>query len=289
MTKRRKSKSHSRKIRCTTKSPRRKNRVFQATGSTKIDVREIEHRNSEPTQLPSPNETDQDPKSQFLAAFHPQLLGNVAYFCAAKSMSMTGDLLEAAAPAVLAFQERMRPMDALEELALNQALISHARAAWLSVLATKQTNAQSLAIINEAADRASSTFVRLTRAIREHRKPTNPSTTVSIGQANVAGQQIVQNIQEHESHKNHDEQTGIPSDQATVAEVVPVIHEGIEITSIGHPANATVDAKYGAPKPGGKGPGRDECVEARRKVSQGHRAAKIGKEDNSRAEVCDRG
>jgi hypothetical protein len=35
-------------------------------------------------------------------------------------MSMGGELLEAAAPAVLAFQERMRPMDALEELALTR-------------------------------------------------------------------------------------------------------------------------------------------------------------------------
>jgi hypothetical protein len=98
----------------------RKSRALQVPGSTKIDVREIAHRSSAPPQLPASNKSGQDPKSQFLATFHPQLLGNVAYFCAAKSMSMTGDLLEAAAPAVLAFQERMCPTDALEELALTR-------------------------------------------------------------------------------------------------------------------------------------------------------------------------
>jgi hypothetical protein len=108
-----------RKGRKTSKSPRRKNRASQAPGSTKIDVREIAHRNPAPTQLLASNKSGQDPKSQFVAAFHPQLLGNVAYFSICKSISFTGDLLEAAAPALLAFQERMRPMDALE-LALTR-------------------------------------------------------------------------------------------------------------------------------------------------------------------------
>jgi hypothetical protein len=73
-----------------------------------------------PAQLFASNKSERDSKSQFLAAFHPQLLGNVPYFSLSKSMSLTGDLLEAAAPALLAFQERMRPMDALEELALTR-------------------------------------------------------------------------------------------------------------------------------------------------------------------------
>jgi hypothetical protein len=258
MAKRRKSKSSSRKT-CKPSGVRhRKNRSLEIFSQTNGGHLEIAHGGLAPAQLPASNKSEQDSKSQFLAAFHPQLLGNVAYFCLSKSMSLTGDLLEAAAPAVLAFQERMRPTDALEELALSQALITHARAAWLSTLAIKQTNAQSLAVMNEAADRASSTFARLMRAIREHRKPTNPSTTVSIAQANVAAQQIVQNIPGQESQKNHDEQTGIPGEQATVTASVQAIDEGIAVAPNGHQTNEAVDKKHRATKPRRKGSGSDE-------------------------------
>jgi hypothetical protein len=194
MATRGKSKSFPRKNRKAVRSPRRKNRALGISNPIKGGPCEIAQHSPAPLQLPASNKSEQDSKSQFLAAFHPQLLGNLPYFFLAKSMSMGGELLEAAAPAVLAFQERMCPTDALEELALSQALITHARAAWLATLATKQTDAQSVAIVNEAADRASGTFARLMRAIREHRKPTNPTTTVSIGQANVAGEQVVQNM-----------------------------------------------------------------------------------------------
>jgi hypothetical protein len=46
------------------------------------------------------------------------------------------------------------------------------------------------------------------RALSDYRQPTK-SANISIGQANVAGQQLVQNIQNQRLKEKYDEQTKI--------------------------------------------------------------------------------
>ena len=109
-------------------------------------------------------------------------------------MGLPQELAESTALATLTFQEEMCPRDALERLALSQMLLVHGRVAWLSKLLPAQADAGSLGVVSEACERALGSFLRLMRAFREYREPKNSSTTVSIGQANVAGQQVVQNL-----------------------------------------------------------------------------------------------
>jgi hypothetical protein len=47
------------------------------------------------------------------------------------------------------------------------------------------------------------------RAIGKYRQPTNSGMAISIGQANLAQQQVVQNIREVPQKKNVDERTRI--------------------------------------------------------------------------------
>jgi hypothetical protein len=94
------------------------------------------------------------------------------------------------------FVERVAPQNALEELLAKELLWSHTRAAALSIRACKETAPQRVRTINHAADGASNTSRRLVRALMDCRRPQRGGDTfMSIGQANVAGQQVVQNQQ----------------------------------------------------------------------------------------------
>jgi hypothetical protein len=172
---------------------------------------------------------------------------------------MPVELGDASWQAPLQFQQQMRAKDALERLAHTQILMAHARTAWLTKLATRQTDMKALAVILEACDRASSTFVKLMRATAEYRQPKTPPTTVSIGQANVAHQQLVQNIQGKEGKRiENDEQTQIGP--AIDTEAVSAITKGLEIPEGRNPAHTTLDEKHGAKECRGKGQGRQERI-----------------------------
>jgi hypothetical protein len=229
-------------------------------------------------QAPLSNEPDQGVVRKLIEKLHPDLLGDLAYERLSQCMGVSGELLDMATPAAFNFQQDMRPKDGLERLTLTQALLAHGRVAWLTKLATAQTNAHALGIIVEACERASGTFVRLVRALGEYRQPRNSSPNVSIAQANVAHQQIVQNVQIMEGkHKEDDEQTRINEKGAAInAEAVPVIQTGIEVAEGRNLANKTLEEKHGAKKPGRKIQGRDELAAARRAVSHRRRAAKVG-------------
>jgi hypothetical protein len=206
-----------------------------------------------------PNSPDQGSRAQILARMHPDLVGDSAYARLSESMSMPVELGDASWQAPLQFQQQMRAKDALERLAYTQILMAHARTAWLATLATRQTDVKALAIILEACDRASSTFVKLMRATSEYRQPKIPPTNVSIGQANVAQQQVVQNIQGLEAKRiENDEQTKIGPD--IHAEEIPAITHGLEIAEGRNPAHATLDEKHGAKECRGKGHLRHERV-----------------------------
>lgn len=115
--------------------------------------------------------------------------------------------MELALAAILSFQKQMHPKDGLERLALSQILMAHARTAWLTKLLAAETEATTLAVISEAAERASGTFARLTRAIAEYRQPKTSHATVSIGQANLAGQEVIQKVERQEVHQTKCQRT----------------------------------------------------------------------------------
>ena len=97
------------------------------------------------------------------------------------------------------------------------------------------------------------------RTLDEYRRPRITNATVSIGQANVAGNQLVQNIQNQEATPKHGNQTKIGLNRAPInAEVVPANTRGIAVTPNSHPTNAAVDKKHRATESRRKGSGSDE-------------------------------
>jgi hypothetical protein len=218
---------------------------------------QLARRNSEPCNTLSKLDSNQNcPKGDNLP---PDFLGNAAYLLLADKMALGPTLLEAAGLGAISFQEHMETGDGLERLAISQILVTNARVMWLSKLLTEQTNTKAIAIISAAIDSGISTFVRLVRTLDEYRRPRIANTTVSIGQANVAGNQLVQNIQNQEATVKHGNQSKIDLNRAPInAEVVPANTRGITVTPKSHSTNTAVDKKHGATKPRRKGPGGDE-------------------------------
>ncbi len=253
----------------TAKSKRNMKTAPQLSDSKQAGNQKLARRGSGTLQ-PSPSgRSDQDSGTNKLAAVHPDSLADVAYVHLSNKMALGQEQLEMAAPAVLSFQQQMRPKDALERLALTQALMAHGRVAWLTKLATSQTDVHALATINESCERASGTFVRLLRAIGEYHQPRDSSATVSIGQANLAHQQIVQNIQKQEARQeeNVDERTRIRANKAAArAEAISAVEERVAITPNGHLANPAMDEEYRPQEPGRKGSNQHERAQTRRKV-----------------------
>ena len=189
----------------------------------------------------------------------PDFLGTAAYLLVADKMSLGPELLEAAGLGAISFQEHMQSKDGLERLAISQLLVTHGRVMWLSKLLTEQTKTKAIATLSASIDSALSTFARLIRALDEYRRPRGANTTVSIGQANVAGNQLVQNIQNQEVTPKYGNQTKSAPDQAAInTEIVPADTRGIALTPNGHQPKAPMDKKHGTKKPRRKGSGSDE-------------------------------
>ncbi|MFZ0635271.1 MAG: hypothetical protein WA755_00240 [Candidatus Acidiferrales bacterium] len=227
------------------------------------------------------DKSSQDSTRQALRNFHPDLLGDLAYIGVCESMFLSGELLDAAVHCGVSFQKQMAPKDALERLALMQALMAHARAAWLAKLTTAQTSPQSVAIVSEATDRASSTFVRLMRAIGEYRKPTSASTFVSVQQANVAQQQVVQNVHKREKHqiKKDDKRTRISQHAAASTPTLPAHAKRNVLLAGGHSSNAAVDKEHWTKDRQRKVARPHECIPTRSALKHRYRAAKTGERD----------
>ena len=279
MTNRLKSKALSRtprKPRKTIKSPGRKHPVPRLRAPSHPDSQKLARPGSEQLDAATFDNHNQN-IVKIMAKYHPDLLGDLAYTSVTDAVFDGDEFSDASRSAGLEFQKQMRPKDPLERLALTQALLAHTRATWLTKLATTQSDVLALRITCEAADRSSCTFARLLRAIAEYRQPRNASPTVSIGQANLAGQQVVQNIQKQvSSQEKSDEQTRIEHGGTIDAEVVSAVKAGVEITQSCNPADATLDKKHRAKESGRKTSSRDERVQTRRAV-RGHRGpAKTG-------------
>jgi hypothetical protein len=216
-----------------------------------------------------------------IAKSHADVGGHAAYMELCEQMSMPPEWVDAAGSGSISFQREMRPKDGLEELALDQLLLAHTRSVWLTRLLAHQKDMQSIGIISEACERAVGTFARLMRAISEYRRPSNASTTVSIGQANVGGNQVVQNlVKEGRQKQKNGERTRISQDTAASTPALSANEGRIALPSGGHSANPALDKEHGPDKRQRKGASTDECTPSRPTVSRHHYAAKAsGKND----------
>lgn len=260
-------------------SPRNMPAVPQLPSAVDRKAQELALSGRGELQLASLKELD---RARLFEKAHPVTLASAAYIHFSGQMGLPQELAEATGPATLTFQEEMHPRDALERLALSQMLLVHGRVAWLSKLLPAQADAASLGIISEACERALGSFLRLMRAFREYREPKNSSTTVSIGQANVAGQQVVQNLMKEERRgKENDEQTRIMRETGAASPPPLPANEGrIALPADRHSTKPAVDKKHGSKNGRRKGAGSDECSPSRPTISRRHCAAKGREKDD---------
>jgi hypothetical protein len=216
---------------------------------------------------------------------HPVIVGGLPYgLLTASTTGGDDELCDLAAPAAMTFIEEMRPRDALQRLALSQALLAHSRASWLTKLMTGQTDGTSLSAISEASERAANTLARLMRALREYREPKSATVSIAqVGQANLGHGQVIQNFlrQEVPQKFKGDEQTRISSaGNATEPKALLTVGDRLAVTPAQHTANPALDEKYWAKNAGGKSPSRRQCVKARRARPDSHRIPKTNNGNN---------
>ena len=174
-------------------------------------------------------------------------------------MALGPELLEAAGLGAVGFQDQIQSKDGLERWAISQVLVTHGRVMWLSKLLTEQTSTKAMATISASIDSALSTFARLMRALDEYRRPRGPNTSVSIGQANVASNQVVQNIQNQEATAQYGNQTRTKPDAAPInTAILPANTKRITVTPSDPQTDKAVDKKHWTKKPRRKGSGSDE-------------------------------
>ncbi|MCC7349404.1 MAG: hypothetical protein IT446_02445 [Phycisphaerales bacterium] len=111
------------------------------------------------------------------------------------SPMVTDNGAQAALVFVEAMMESIRPRNAIEEMLVLQMAWTHARLGNLSSLAGRQASVEAAKMIHEAADRAANTFRRQMLALADYRRPARSDAFVAIKQANVAQQQVVQNVE----------------------------------------------------------------------------------------------
>jgi hypothetical protein len=220
------------------KSGRRHARGTGKTGALKGRKGELARRDSEVLQAAAPRELPKEQK-ETIEHFHPQFLGFRAYF---KLSEAVGDhLLDTAGVGAGKFiVDRIHETDPLQGLAHTLALLAHARAAWLTHQAVGEKDVRSLAVHLNGAERATNTYMQLMKAITEHQNAKTPNAKISIKQANVAQQQIVQNIGNGDKQP-HDERTRMaPSNEEVVSPLAerPAFTEGIG------PEKSTVGPEY---------------------------------------------
>jgi hypothetical protein len=279
------AKSLQRKLKKSAKFQSRTRAIPQLPALTEPQSEQIARMGSERLQVRPSESTDLDrARRLLLAEFHPDILGDLAYTCLTDLMDESGGLNDASRSASLTFQKQMRPLpkDSLERLALAQALLAHARTAWLTKLATSQKDVLAIRIACEAADRSSGTFARLMRAIAEYRQPKTAGPTVSIGQASLAHNQVVQNVQRLEAgHEKGDEQTEMAGSRGCVnAKALPAVDERVRVTESCNPAHGAVDKKHGTKESRGQGSSVDERVQTRRAVGGRRRHAKTDEKND---------
>ena len=119
-----------------------------------------------------------------------------------------------------------------------------------------QDDLDALTQINDSADKASNTFRRLMLALAEYRRPPRAGDTFSaIQQANIAGQQVVQNCKSEKSKsENPTNEQGCTDDsnlRPESAKALPAHVGGTAITLPSGPAHEAVAPQHRATNTGG--------------------------------------
>lgn len=168
----------------------------------------------------------------------------------------------------------MAPRDAAEEMLIAQLLFAHARAMRLTELANQQTAIDSVRVVHEYADRASNTYRRLMLALAEYRRPPVPASSfTAIRQANIAGQQVVQN-HENSVPQNATNEQGCPSGESGRPAVgdaaeLPAHAGGLGVPPFVRSEAQAVGTVHGAPDALGQSRDATERPQARPAVGRG--------------------
>lgn len=162
---------------------------------------------------------------------------------------------------------RMQPRDPAEEMLVSQLVLLHLRVLALTRLACKATTLEEIGSLNEYADRASNTYRRLMLGLADYRRPPRAGDSfTAIRQANIAQQQVVQNVQ-HEG-KATNEQGGAGAGVASKAPV-PTKPRRARISPGHSKEGSALDEIHGTKNRGRQGAVPMERLEARRQVRRG--------------------
>jgi hypothetical protein len=135
------------------------------------------------------------------ANIHLLKIGQHVYINQLETFAKSPDIKRATFCAIVETVERMKPRDPMEEMLILQSIWTHARVAKLSLLANQQTGIQALRVVTEACDRATNAYCRQMLALAEYRRPPRSDAFMAIKQANLAQQQLVQNVEKPTSQK----------------------------------------------------------------------------------------
>lgn len=159
-------------------------------------------------------------------------------------------------------RESVQPRDALEEMLLVQMAWTHARLARLSAIATDQEQRANVQIVHDACDRAANTFRRQMLTLAEYRRPPQPGNFVAIKQANLANQQVVQNVES---------QNAIASNEQGSAPALPPVKQGFDFPSDNGGTKQALAAEHRPDNRGRQGP-----IQAERHQTRGAKRPKPG-------------
>jgi hypothetical protein len=155
-------------------------------------------------------------------------------------------------------RESVQPRDAIEEMLVVQMAWAHARLARLSAIAHNQEQRGNVQVVHDACDRAANTFRRQMLALAEYRRPPQSNNFMAIRQANLANQQVVQNVQgpNLKNERPSNEQGSAPA-------TLPPVAEGFEVPPLGRSKESAVAVQQRSENPGRQRSSEDERAEAR--------------------------
>ena len=207
---------------------------------------------------------------RFARLVHRDLLAGGIYGGQTKDASASEAFKESAWRYAIGNLNDMKPKDPIEEMLVMQALWTHARVAKLSGLAVQQSNLQALEIINGACDRAANSFRRLALALSEYRHPRSGDQFVAIKQANLADQQVIQNLENRNlPAENVTNEKGSDDGGETAPKAIPSQPNRAAIAEGLNPPGEAVAVGHRPPDARRKGEGQNERSSSRRTVSRG--------------------
>src|SRR5262249_7438177 len=137
----------------------------------------------------------------------------------------------------------------MEEMLVMQALWTHARLARLTGLASQPHTPSDMSILNELCERAANTFRRQMLALSEYRNPRKGDSFIAVKQANLAQQQVVQNVENGKPQMGN-----TTNEQGSTGRKMLSAHEaGIEISAVEHLAKQAVAGQHGTQDGSGQG------------------------------------